>query len=485
MTAQTEQVSPVQPSLEWLDVDQVEAHPANLRARIADLDELAASIASQGVLEPLIVCPHPDGQGRRKKPRFRLVAGHRRHAAARKAGLKTIPAIVRFDLEGDAAQIEAMLVENLQRADLNPVEEGAAYQALLEFPGYNVQRISKSTGRARSTVKGRLQLCDLPKKVRDGVADGQVTVHDGLALAEFADDHEAFARLERYIGTVHFEWAVRQERLQRENAKKQARVEADLRKQGVRVLTSEEVEHLEDDFDWVDVDELVEHLDEEPAKHTSCPGHAVYMNGVGTPVAICTDPDTHHPHAAAAVRDPDVESPKARQQRAEREEERRADDERRTALEAAAGARWAHLAGLVADADLDKTKWPAYVVAAARDVAADGIYPGNVDAVLTLAGLGVVDGEERIDTMRRAKARIRGMTPRAAVLVAHVVNNGRWEHGLLWASNWLSDTSAGWREWLVESGYRWSPVEQELLAEAALAAADSGDGDADDGGDES
>lgn len=144
-------------TLQDLKPAQIKPHKNNPRRVVGDLDELAASIGEQGILEPLIVAPNGTGDT------YVLIAGHRRLAAAKQAKAKTVPCLVRDDLTDPAVQLEAMLVENLQRADLTAVEEAQAYQQLLEFPGYTQPRIAKTTGRAIGTVRARLKLAQLPK----------------------------------------------------------------------------------------------------------------------------------------------------------------------------------------------------------------------------------------------------------------------------------------------------------------------------------
>src|SRR6266581_4172034 len=138
--------------LQHLELGLIHPHKANPRHDVGDVTELAASMKAIGVLEPLIVATGANDFG------FTLIAGHRRLAAAHKAKLKTVPCHVRDDLNTSEKQLEAMLVENLQRINLTAVEEADAYQALLEFPDYTVDKISKTTGRSLKTVKQRLAI---------------------------------------------------------------------------------------------------------------------------------------------------------------------------------------------------------------------------------------------------------------------------------------------------------------------------------------
>ncbi len=126
----------------------------------ARLDELAASIRTQGIIQPLIVRAR-----RRRGGGYELIAGERRWRAAQRAGLHEVPAVVR-DVAPTQA-FEMALVENLQREDLNPLEEAAGYQRLVEEFGYTQEQLSERVGKDRSTVANALRLLRLPESVRD------------------------------------------------------------------------------------------------------------------------------------------------------------------------------------------------------------------------------------------------------------------------------------------------------------------------------
>jgi ParB/RepB/Spo0J family partition protein len=185
-------------TLVQVPVDRIAAHDSNVRRDVSDLTELAASIKGMGVLQPLVVAPDP-GTEDQGSLGYVLVAGHRRHAAAVKAGLAKVPCIVRADLDTPAKVIQAMLVENLQRTDLTVMEEADAY-AQLELLGVKEAAIVKATGRAKSTVHQRRQLASLPEERRQQVADGKLTIEAGVACAklrtEWADDEEILALID-------------------------------------------------------------------------------------------------------------------------------------------------------------------------------------------------------------------------------------------------------------------------------------------------
>jgi len=168
--------SAVAPSgLASLAISAIEPLPGQPRTRFDDsaLDELAASIAQRGVIQPIIVRPLAGG-------RYQLVAGERRWRAAQKARLHEIPALVR-DL--DEREVMALaLIENLQREDLNPVEEGRAYHRLAEGEGMTQAEIAKLVDKSRSHVANLQRLLQLPEAVLDMVEEGALSMGHARAL---------------------------------------------------------------------------------------------------------------------------------------------------------------------------------------------------------------------------------------------------------------------------------------------------------------
>jgi len=136
---------------------------------------LAASIRDKGVLQPILVRPSPAHPGR-----FEIVAGERRWRAAQQAGLGSIPALVRA-LDDDRA-LEIAIIENVQREDLNPLEEAQAYAALMERFGYTQEQAAASVGKSRSHVANTLRLNQLPETVREHLIMGRLTAGHARAL---------------------------------------------------------------------------------------------------------------------------------------------------------------------------------------------------------------------------------------------------------------------------------------------------------------
>jgi len=157
-----------------LAIEAVERNPDQPRKRFDELklEELAASIREHGVVEPILV--------RREGSKYRIVAGERRWRAAQRAGLREVPAILREASDREA--FELALVENLQRADLNAIEEAEAYEVLSRDHGLTQEQIAARVGKERSTVANALRLLKLPVEVRDAVRGGQLDMGHARAL---------------------------------------------------------------------------------------------------------------------------------------------------------------------------------------------------------------------------------------------------------------------------------------------------------------
>jgi ParB family chromosome partitioning protein len=151
------------------------------------LAELAESIRTQGLVQPIVVTPESDGS-------YSIIAGERRWRAARLAGLETVPVVVRDSLS-DRDRLELALVENLQRSDLNALEEAEAYQALQEKFGLSQEEVGARVGKGRTTITNSLRLLKLSPVVLDLLRDGRLTGGQArplLALAS-ADEQELLA----------------------------------------------------------------------------------------------------------------------------------------------------------------------------------------------------------------------------------------------------------------------------------------------------
>lgn len=157
-----------------LSVIDIRPNPDQPRRHFADekLDELAASIAKHGVIQPIIVRPFQGG--------YQIVAGERRWRAAQRAQLHDIPAIIRsFD---DSETLEIALLENIQRQDLNPIEEAEAYKKLTELFGHSAAELAELVHKSRSHVANMMRLLDLPPTLRDLVTEEKLSMGHARAL---------------------------------------------------------------------------------------------------------------------------------------------------------------------------------------------------------------------------------------------------------------------------------------------------------------
>jgi ParB/RepB/Spo0J family partition protein len=158
-----------------IHISMLDPHPGNIRESLGDLTDLAASIRAHGIVQPLVVQRNPQRAGH-----YLVIAGHRRLAAARKARLNEVPVMIRDAEISVATATEVMLVENLQRRDLDPVEKARAMGALREH-GYTSVQIAKAIGVTDATVSNYLALLDLDKGSLEKIKAGQLGVVDALA----------------------------------------------------------------------------------------------------------------------------------------------------------------------------------------------------------------------------------------------------------------------------------------------------------------
>jgi ParB family chromosome partitioning protein len=187
------------PELRELDVTQIEPNPDQPRAKFdsSALDALAGSIGSVGLLQPLIVRPIEDG-------RYELVAGERRWRAAQKAGIDRVPAVIRTSPEDE--RLQAALIENMVREDLNPVEEARACASLVDDLGISKEELARRVGRSRAAISNLIRLLDLPDPVLTLLERGDLTEGHGRAILQVSDQDKR-TRLAKQAAAAG--WSVR------------------------------------------------------------------------------------------------------------------------------------------------------------------------------------------------------------------------------------------------------------------------------------
>ncbi len=163
-------------------LDLIESNPFQPRENFDEkgIEELAESIKEKGVIQPIIVREHGD--------KYQIVAGERRFLAAKKAGLSSIPAIIKDITDEESAEIA--LIENVQRKDLNPIEEALAYKRLIENFHYTQEELAKRIGKDRATIANSLRLLNLPEEIIEKIKRGLITAGHARAILSLKDEGE-------------------------------------------------------------------------------------------------------------------------------------------------------------------------------------------------------------------------------------------------------------------------------------------------------
>ncbi len=176
------------PSDRAVPIDRIHPNPNQPRRTFdeRDLEDLASSLREKGVIQPLILRPHPDRDGA-----YQIVAGERRWRAAQIAGLHALPALIR-ELS-DTETLELAIIENIQRADLNAIEEALGFRQLMDRFGHTQEKLGEALGKSRSHIANLLRLLTLPEAVLDMVRSGQLSAGHARALVT-ASDPERLAK---------------------------------------------------------------------------------------------------------------------------------------------------------------------------------------------------------------------------------------------------------------------------------------------------
>ena len=232
-----------------LDIDLLEPNPDQPRTifREGKLDELAASIQANGIVQPLLV--------RRMDDRYQIIAGERRWRAAQRAGLDKVPVVVREI--PDERVLELSLIENIQREELNPIEEAHAYRRLIDGLGVTQEEVARRVGRERSSVTNYLRLLKLPDDIQQWVEEDRLSMGHARALLslEGPDEQRALAQrvaelglsvreTERFVKKIHEENARRTGRASRADEKVDANVRAAEERMSRRLGTKVKIQPL-------------------------------------------------------------------------------------------------------------------------------------------------------------------------------------------------------------------------------------------------
>ncbi len=172
-----------------IPIDRIAPNPDQPRRRFdtSDLEDLAESIRARGIIQPLVVRKDP-----REPKKFQIVAGERRWRAAQLAQIHEVPAVIRdYD---DLEVLEIAIIENIQRADLNPIEEAAGYRQLMDRFGHTQEKLSGALGKSRSHIANLIRLLGLPPAVQSYVIDGRLSAGHARAIIT-SEDPETLANL--------------------------------------------------------------------------------------------------------------------------------------------------------------------------------------------------------------------------------------------------------------------------------------------------
>jgi ParB family chromosome partitioning protein len=170
------------------DIDQIKPNAYQPRKEFDEdgIDELASSIKEKGIIQPLV--------GRKIGDSYEIIAGERRWRAAQKAGLKKIPIILKD--ASDSEILELALIENLQREDLNPIDEAIAYEQLIGDFGLTHEEISKRIGKDRSTITNQIRLLKLPERVKQAIKEGEISAGHARAILSIESQSKALEILD-------------------------------------------------------------------------------------------------------------------------------------------------------------------------------------------------------------------------------------------------------------------------------------------------
>lgn len=193
-----EKIETVEMSSTEIDIDLIEPNPEQPRTRFADqnLNELAASIRANGIVQPIVV--------RKQGTRFQIVAGERRWRAAQRAELRRVPVVIKE--VADDKLLEIALIENIQRQELNPIEEAKAYRKLIEQVGLTQEQVSERVGKERTLVTTTMRLLKLPNDIQRHIVEGELSLSHGRALL-MTDNHS----VQRLVANdaINGGWSVR------------------------------------------------------------------------------------------------------------------------------------------------------------------------------------------------------------------------------------------------------------------------------------
>jgi ParB/RepB/Spo0J family partition protein len=456
---------------------------ASRNVRPVELDqEFIDSIRENGVAQPIITAPHPDGG-------YAIILGNRRTAGAIEVGCP-VDVVVRHDLDGEATRIILQLVENIHREEMKTSEIAAAYSQLALDLGLSDEEIAQRVAKDRKDVREAIALHGMPKVAQDAADTGALTLQDAMDLQEFEADPKVYQRL---LGKIdkggNLRYAIHEARRNKVKREAKAVLRAELDAAGVTVIGEPK------EFNWGGSKEVglarltdADGNDFTVESHASCPGHAAFIRGgsYGEPSIeyLCRDPKGNGHSVTGSYRHLSEEEVAAA------EEARRLEAEQREALEVAAEVRAEFIAGVCRAKKVPKGVMRFCLEA----VFAFGVANQREREAMTLGFLGAREVDENPQAMFERKLSRFAEARQPLVLLAIVANNAEINManhaaGRTWGSNDI--LAIEWLDFLASLGYSLSEPETELLerlrvraAERAARAAQEDDEDWDDEEDE-
>lgn len=460
--------APVAPVIEQIALDRLHPSPDNPRRDLGELGELAASIKELGIIEPLVVTPNGDG--------YVLVAGHRRHAAATKAGVGEVPCIVRPGLD-DRAQAELRLVENLHRQDLAPVEEAAGYAQLVEL-GYSQRQLARKIGRSQAHVSRRLSLLKLPAPALAALDTGRITVEQATTLARVPATDVAKLFKRGVPASYDIERTIRTQ----EQEDRRAGARKELQAQGVTVLDEVPGERWRHILrPWGQLASI------DVEAHAAEPCHAAVVEHHGEVAYVCTDPARHQAGGASSLQvqaeDEDESEPAAAEglspeertaadeRRAAWDDQRAVQEERRGRRQEAIEARRAYVRHVLDDVSADDAV-ELTTLLYSHCLYVEDPFDRRCAELLGLEPDTFTDArpEEQIRSYaaKGSRNRARAVVAAAAGMFEAMVTPGSYSLGAEHCPlNEEDDAAAGgvWLAWLAARGYELSDHDRELIPE--------------------
>lgn len=447
-----------------LPIDAILPSPHNPRRELGDLDGLVASIRAVGLLEPLLV---EVAEGLVEWD-YTLLAGHRRHEAAKRAGLTEVPCMVRKTAVTPALRMEMALIENLQREGLAPLDEADGYLQLTKL-GMSQRVIADRVGCSQSHVSKRLALLELPTPVQKRVEKGTLTLEAAAALTRLKDHPD---KLKKAADEHPSRIAFAVERAEQEIAweAKVADLRATAKAKGWKIIDEPRDRWLKRSFktlakwDYYDAELAldVRKHQVEPCHAVMIPQHQTILSDKPSATSVCTDPARHGPKGASKLK---CKLPRsdARPLSAGQAQEREDSKQRKLTGQA----RVAVLAEAVAAYTPPRRSWSAIE----RTLRATLSMAGSDEARVACQILGL--SETTVGTLRAQADGGDAQLHRAAfaTALASVESRLRWN----W-SRWTWPEVPGYFAYLAELGYTPSPWEQAKLDEAKASEAAEGEG---------